>query len=66
MTNAQTRSFVIQELMSRGGQDLVPLFMMQKDQIDQLSEAQRKFGDVTDEAEAKAGAGSKRLKRNFG
>jgi hypothetical protein len=66
MTDSQERSAVAQAVAGRGAKDLIPLFLMQRNEVNELMEAQRQFGDVTDESEAKAGRAFKKLKVEFG
>lgn len=54
MTSSGQRNWVIQELMSRGARDLIPLFNLQKDHVNALMTAQERYGDVVTASEAKA------------
>ena len=62
MTDSSKRSWVMQELMSRGARDLIPLFNLQKEHVEALMQAQDQYGAVTTDSEARAGRAFEELK----
>jgi hypothetical protein len=52
---ASDRANVAQELLSRGGADLIPLLRMSADHVAELTKEMEKFGVVVDQKEADAG-----------
>ncbi|MGD0464661.1 MAG: hypothetical protein ABSB74_19425 [Tepidisphaeraceae bacterium] len=66
LTNAQQRSAIASDILSRGARDLIPLMLMQKDQVDDLMKAQEQYGDVTETSEAQAAQAFKILEVEAG